>query len=457
MSIKFKIALLFTVLASLLLAASGLVIYLFSGKARADFFDTRLKNRAWTAANLASGVTGNNFSVLKKLDTASVASLYNKGIVILDADNKPLYSYADSKEDELEVPAAIIEKAKTDNEHFFTYKNRKAVAVYFSHGGENFISAVAAIDKDGESYLASLKKIILLSLAIAVVFSFLTGWFFAGRMVHPVKRIATELNLITSNNLSQRIYAGNAQDELNMLAATCNLLLDRLQESFIMQRRFISNASHELSTPLTAVSSQIEVALQKNRTAEEYHAVLESVYDDVHGLQQLTKSLLDIAKTGTGGSIELTEVRIDEVLLKVAADVQKLKESYNVVIDFGRFPENEQYLTLFGNEDLLYIAFRNIIENGCKYADDHKAAVQASFEQNSITISVTSVGDIISEADIHNVFQPFFRAESVWHKEGFGLGLTLTKRILALHKAGLEVKSAPEKGTVFTVYMVNNA
>lgn len=456
MSIKFKIALLFTFLASLLLAVSGLVIYLFSVKARTDFFDTRLKNRAWTAANIASGINDSNYAVLKKLDTASVASLYNKGITILGTHNEPVYSFADSKEDELHISGEIAEQTRIDNEHFFKYGGRRAVAVHFTSANRNFISAVAAKDKDGEDYLGSLKKIIFWSLAIAIVFSFLTGWFFAGRLVRPVKRIATEINLITSNNLSQRIQTGDAQDELHMLAGTCNLLLDRLQESFIMQRRFISNASHELSTPLTAVSSQIEVALQKTRTAEEYHAVLESVYDDVRGLQQLTKSLLDIAIAGTEGGIELAAVRLDEVLLKVAADVQKLKDSYSVTIDFGRFPDEEQYLTVFGNENLLYIALRNIIENGCKYADDNKATVQALFQKNKIIVSVSSIGDIISEADIQNVFQPFFRTESARRKEGFGLGLTLTKRILALHKAGLEVRSDPQSGTVFTVDMPNN-
>lgn len=457
MSIKYKIVLLFALLTSLLLAVSGTIIYLFSVKARADFFNTRLRNRALTAAHIAAGITDSNYTVLKKLDTASVASLYNKGIIIQDTSGNPVYRYADSKADELYLPVNIAEQIRTDNEIYFNYNGRKAIAVYVTNSDRGFVSAVAAHDQDGEDYLASLEKIVLWSLAVAAALSVISGWFFAQRIVRPVKRIVNELNLITSNNLSQRVQAGNPHDELGRLADTCNLLLDRLQESFIMQRRFISNASHELSTPLTAASSQIEVALQKTRTAEEYHTVLSSVNDDIRGLQQLTKSLLDIAKTGTSGGIELDNVRLDEVLLKVAADVQKLEDIYTVEIDFARFPDEEQYLTVFGNENLLYIAFRNIIENGCKYATDNKALVHATFLQATISVSVSSMGDIISEADIQNIFQPFFRTESARNRQGFGLGLTLTKRILALHKAALTVKSDPQTGTVFTVEIANRS
>jgi len=257
--------------------------------------------------------------------------------------------------------------------------------------------------------------------------------------------------MITSNNLSRRIRSGSTKDELHKLTQTCNLLLDRLQDSFVIQRRFISNASHELSTPLTSVSSQLDVALQKDRSAQEYKETIESIRDDVKDLQQLTQSLLDIAKTGSEGSIELMEVRIDEILMKVTADVQKLKDKYSITMEFETFPEDEKLLIVFGNANLLYIALKNIIENGCKYSENHSAEIKASFENGNILIKVKSKGDIISEADIQNIFQPFFRTESAKQKEGSGLGLTLTKRIISLHKGSIVVGSNASDGTVFTI------
>ncbi len=139
---------------------------------------------------------------------------------------------------------------------------------------------------------------------------------------------------ISSQNLSHRLEAGSGHDELHQLANTFNELLNRLQESFMIQRRFISNASHELSTPLTSISSQLEVTLHKDRDIEEYKQVMLSIREDVKQMQQLTKSLLEIAKTGSQGTIELVEVRIDEVMFKVMGDVQKISPDYKVELHF---------------------------------------------------------------------------------------------------------------------------
>lgn len=457
MSIKFKIALLFTILASLLLAASGLVIYLFTAQERTTYFNNRIKNKALSTANLATGITNNDYSLLKKYDTSAVTSLYNKGITIIGSADIPVYQYVDGQGDSIYLSDEQIEATKINETIFFDYKGRKAVALHIITPDQNFIVTVAARDRDGEIYLYSLKKIIIWAIAITMILTFCAGWFFARWLVRPIKHIVTELGLISSNNLSQRIQTGSSKDELALLANTCNLLLDRLQESFILQRRFISNASHELSTPLTSISSQLEVTLQNPRTEQEYQAVLLSVYEDIKDLQHLTKSLLDIAKAGTEGSIELSEVRIDEVLWKVAADVQKLKDTYHVTIDIAQLPDEEKYLTVFGNENLLYVALKNVIENGCKYAYHNNTTVQAVFEKKAIIIRVISQGDVISEADREQIFQPFFRTENARNKEGFGLGLTLAKRILALHKAPLAVTSNPQTGTVFTIEIGNTA
>jgi signal transduction histidine kinase len=289
----------------------------------------------------------------------------------------------------------------------------------------------------------------------AAILSFFTGLLFSVNLIRPIKKLTGEVNLISSNNLSQRIESGNAKDELNRLAQTFNGLMDRLQDSFATQRRFISNASHELSTPLTSISSQLEVALQRSRTEKEYQEVMQSVYEDIQELQQLTRSLLDIAKTGSQGSLDLADIRLDEVLFKVVSDVQKQNRNYKANLHFESFPEDEQLLTTFGNANLLFIAFKNIIENGCKYADNNQSAVSVEVDGPKIIVKVSNRGDIIAEADIRNIFQPFFRTDSAVKKPGFGLGLTLTRRIISLHKGSVTVQSDVEKGTVFTIQLYN--
>lgn len=451
MSIRYKIAILFAVLASLVLSAIALAVYWFSVKERSDSFKLRLKNRAVSTAQIAATVLDSNYSIISKLDASSVASFYNKSVAILSYRNQPLYQYADQKGNEISLTSQQVEEVKINDGYYFVKDKQTVVAVQYITKDQNFITVIGATDVDGELYLTDLRHLLFLATLFSTILSFLVGLLFARTLVRPIRRIITQVDLISSHNLSKRIEEGNSKDELYRLSQTFNDLLNRLQESFVIQRRFISNASHELSTPLTSVSSQLEVALQKERTTEEYKEVLKSIHEDVKDLHMLTRSLLDIAKAGTEGSIELDHVRLDEILLKAAADVQKLNSSYLVSINFETMPEDESALMVFGNSNLLYIVFKNVIENGCKYAAHHDCIVSVYFKKPMITIEVQSFGEQISEEELKFIFQPFFRSETVQHKEGFGLGLTLVKRILALHKASISAISNPEKGTIFTI------
>jgi len=454
MSIKYKIALLFSLLVTIILALVSISVFYFSVEERNESFKRRLKKRALYTANIYEDVTDSGFAVLRRMDATAV-TFYNKSVTITGLNDSYVYLYADSANETLYLTKEQIQKAKIDGEFYFTHKGRAAFAVHRISNNLNYIVAFAAVDNDAKEYVAQLRDILLLALFLAIVLSFLTGVIFARRLVRPIERITGEVNLISSQDLSKRVKIDNSKNELTKLAETFNDLLNRLQESFAIQRRFISNASHELSTPLTSISSQLEVSMQKNRTETEYKEVIASVYDDIRELQLITQSLLDIAKAGSQGSIELTEVRLDELLFKVVSDIQRQNKEYHALLNFEVFPEEEKLLTVFGNSNLLYTAIKNIIENGCKYADNYKSTISAEFNAAIITIKVSNQGNIISEADMQHIFQPFFRADSAQDKPGFGLGLTLAKNILSLHNGTVNVQSTVQTGTIFTVELPN--
>src|SRR5690606_24055391 len=224
-----------------------------------------------------------------------------------------------------------------------------------------------------------------------------------------------------------------------------------LQESFDSQRRFISNASHELSTPLTSISSQLQVTLQRNRNTGEYRQVMQSIQEDVVHMRQLTKSLLDMARAGSQGSIELNEIRVDELLFRVMAEMKKINPAYEVELNFSDFPDDESLFLVFGNGDLLYIAIKNIIENGCKYSTDHTARVDLDFKNGRAIIDVRSMGKVVSKDEMKDIFKPFYRSSNAVGTSGFGLGLALAKRIAGLHKGTLEVRSDNESDMDFII------
>lgn len=447
--------LLFTLLVTAIISLLDFSVYYYSKLERKIIFDKRLKARANNAIQLYALLGDSGLSLQRRIDTASTIVVPSRSVVIYSAGGTDrgaeIYRFDVKGSEPLQMRPDILQDAMTAGERYFTLGNRDVIALKSGIGGKNFIVMVSGYDEDGLERVDKLNRILLISLLAGVFLTALVSYIFTGQLLQPIAQIIREVKEISSYNLSHRIRAGSGQDELSQLANTFNELLERLQESFATQRRFISNASHELSTPLTSVSSQLEVTLQKERNVEEYKQVMISVSEDVQQMRQLTKSLLEIAKTGSHGTIELNEVRVDEVLLKVTADVKKLNSEYRVELNFGEFPEDEKDFVVFGNNELLYIAVRNLVENGCKYSPDRKSIVDLSFRDHKVFVEVLNNGDVIAADEIRQIFQPFYRGSQTRGQKGFGLGLALAQRIVGIHKGTLTVQSDTGAGTIFRV------
>jgi signal transduction histidine kinase len=428
----------------------SLSVYYFSSLERQEIFKKRLKGRANNNAQIFSYVNDNSKTFLDRINVSSLL-LPNRTVQIYNLTGQRIYNYETDSIVTRPVTKEIISSAIANGEYYYKDGKREALAVHYSLNGDGIVVVVTAYDADGWSQLRQLRHIFFISMLIGTFISLLAGHVFSKELLKPVAQMIREVNEISSHNLSNRLRTGDTQDELNQLSSTFNDLLDRLQEYFTAQRRFISNASHELSTPLTSISSQLEVTLQRDRTTDEYRQVMLSVQEDVVQMRQLTKSLLEIAKTGSEGSIELNDVRIDEVLFKVMGDIKKINASYNVELNYDDSAEVENNFLVFGNADLLYISIRNLVENGCKYSSDQTSRVSLSFANKSAIIDVRNIGEPIQKEDMEKIFQPFYRSADAAGTQGFGLGLALSQRIVALHKGRLYLKSSDATGTVFTI------
>jgi len=444
--------LLFTLLVTAIISLLTWSVYYFSSLERVQVFNKRLRARATYNSQLYSLMGDSAFNFMRRMDTTG-GLLPSRSVGIYTDDGKLLYKFDAPGSLPLNVTKDLLQETKEKGEKYFSLDQREAVALHRETRRRDFIIVVAGFDEDGRERVGTLNKILLFSLVVGVCLTALVSYLFTGQLLRPLTQIIREVKEISSYDLSQRLRAGAGQDELSQLANTFNELLERLQESFAIQRRFISNASHELSTPLTSVSSQVEVALQKERNIDEYKQILSSVREDVQQMRQLTKSLLEIAKTGSQGGIELNEVRVDEVLLKVTADVKRLSPEYKVELNFGDFPEDEKDCVVFGNSELLYIAIKNIVENGCKYSSNKTSVVDLSFSAHKLFVQVMNQGDVIAAEEIQQIFQPFYRGPGTGNTRGFGLGLALAQRIIALHKGFIRVRSDVDSGTNFTIEM----
>ncbi|MBS1563808.1 MAG: HAMP domain-containing protein, partial [Bacteroidetes bacterium] len=400
MNIRFKITVLFTLVVMALLSLLSFFIYYFSALERENAFKTRLAGRANNIVQLFQLFGDSSGTVLKRLDSTNSSLLPNKHIIVFDQHNKPVYENLTGTMPPVKTDSDFLASVRRDSDRYSHSKKIDIYARFYPAARHGLLIVYTAFDEDGWRRLSQLQKMLWLSLLVGVFITFWVGFIFSSQLVRPITRIIGEVNEISSHNLSHRIYEGDGQDELSRLANTFNDLLNRLQESFTIQRRFISNASHELSTPLTSISSQLQVTLQKERNAEEYQKVLHSIQEDVEQMSRLTRSLLEIAKTGYEGGIELNEVRIDEIMFKVVSDVKKLNTAYDVELEFGEFPDDEKRCLAYGNADLLYSALKNITENGCKYSTDKRSSVYLHFLNKQIYIEIRNRGDVIAEEEI---------------------------------------------------------
>jgi len=448
---RHKITLLFSLLVTAILLVVSLSVYYISALDRQEIFTKRLMSRANNNAQIFSYVNDTSWIFLDRINTSTLETLPQKSVEIYDLNGNVVYKYYSNGAVTPGVTSEVIDAAVTSGRHYYKSGRREALAVPYGEGDDRIVVVIAAYDADGWNQLGRLEQIFFFSLLIGTAISFVAGHLFSKQLLKPVAEMIREVNEISSHNLSTRLKTGKTQDELNQLASTFNDLLDRLQEYFTAQRRFISNASHELSTPLTSISSQLEVTLQRDRSTEEYRQVMQSVQEDVVQMRQLTKSLLEIAKTGSEGSIELNKIRIDEVLFKVMGDIKKTNPAYQVELSFSDSAEVEDSFLVFGNSDLLYIAVKNIVENGCKYSPDHTSRINLWFENGSTNIEVKSNGKPIRQEEVEKIFQPFYRSANATGTHGFGLGLALAQRIVGLHKGFITVQSEEGMETAFTV------
>ncbi len=165
--------------------------------------------------------------------------------------------------------------------------------------------------------------------------------------------------------------------------------------------------------------------------------------------------MLDLARlTHDSDTFTMAEVRLDEILWDARERVQAIDHAYKVEVAIKDMPEDESRLLVNGNPHLLKTAFQNIIENACKFSEDGRAEVVLSCKTNELLVEVVDRGPGIERKDIENVFQPFFRTDATSKVKGYGVGLSLSQRIISIHKGKIKIESNPGVGTRISVVLL---
>jgi len=450
LDIRTRLVFQFTLIVAAIIILLSISVYYFSASYRESSFYARLKDRAMTTGRLLIEVNEVDTTLLKIIDRNTINAFYDEKIVVYNHLNKEIYSSID--ENTISVSKELLDNIRAQKEIRYHLGNNEVIGFIYSDRYNPYILIASASDQHGLRKLSNLKTILITGFFFSMILSIFAGWFYAGRALKPMKDVVTQVDKITISNLDLRVQEGNGTDEIAQLAITFNRMLERLEGAFEMQRGFVSNASHELRTPLTAITGQIEVSLMKKRSEQEYEAILQSVLEDIKNLGRLSNNLLDLAKASSDISeIKLKELRVDELLWQAYAELKKHNPEYNIRIIFDQDIDDEKKLIIFGNEHLIRSALINVMDNACKFSGNKSADTFLAVEGNRVKLKFSDEGIGIDKNEQDQVFQPFYRASNARNISGHGLGLSLTKKIIEIHKGEISIKSVLTKGTVISI------
>lgn len=448
MKIRTKLTLTFFLVVIFILSIVTVSIHFFFANYRQNDFYRRLKNRAINTATLITEGEEEGAKLLRRIESRNPVNLPKLYIFVFNNNTEQLYST--ENDSNIAIDTSLLNRIKREEEVKYHCEGLEVIGFRFIDKSNQFIVVAAANDVYGYNALHSLRNILLAVFAVSVVLVSISGWFYAGRFLSPISKIIKDVENITEANLDLRLNEGNRSDEIDKLSQTFNSMLERLEESFVAQKNFISNASHELRTPIAVISAEIEAALVQTDGDDQNYEVLISVLENTKSLSKLSTQLLLLAQTSTKlPDQKFSSTRVDEILWDAKNDLEKANPDYNIIIDFD-LSLNEETFLIEADSSLIKIVFSNLMDNGCKYADDNQVIVTlAASMGNLLRIEFTNSGKGIEKEDLQRVFGPFFRGKNTKQIKGYGIGLPLAKRIMKLHSGSIGVESSPNSLTKF--------
>lgn len=270
--------------------------------------------------------------------------------------------------------------------------------------------------------------------------------------ISPLAALSETARKVDLGNLGrQRLFAPPDAPELAQLANTFNELLDRVEAAHASQFRFVANASHELRTPLTILRGEIDVALRRPRSPEEYAEVLQSSREEIERLSRLTENLLTLARADAGEALVRREaVDVSSVAREVCRKLTPLSEQRKVPLSC----DAPGPTVVSGDAVALAQIVFNLAENALRYTPPGESAtVRVVACDGEVMVEIEDHGSGISAEHLPHLFERFYRVDKARSREfgGAGLGLSIVKTLVEAHGGSVEVRSEVGRGSSFTV------
>ena len=393
---------------SAVLIVSLIIVYLMSDHARHNAFRHTLRSEAITKANLF---------LEHRVDAETMQHIYLNNtqfineveVAVYTPDFEMLYHDAAQHDIVKETQQMISEICQQGEMDLVVEAGYQAIGILYEG---KYVVTAAAHDGYGEANMEALRHTLFIILIVSVVLMLVIGYILATMTIRPIERALNS------------------------------------------QKMLVSNVSHELRTPLASIIGELDLAIQRQRTPEDYQQRIANALSDAHRMSGIIVGLLNMARAEYDKSqIKMEPIRIDELVMEVREQLLRANPAFHINIEYDDSlmrEESDECLLIQANHYLLALAFRNLIENNCKYSTDKTSSVTLFLDDGHPAISFVDHGIGMSSKDAASVCQPFFRAKT--HTvEGHGIGMALAQRIFTLHKGQLQVISKEGHGTTFWV------
>jgi len=443
-SIKLKIGLWYMGIMILLVFSSLAIVFYISENIIHSSVRTYLKD---VVIHRLDYLTIKNGEII--IDSNFDTMIQNVEIAIYDKDFKFLYGNSPngfemdnrkSKDDKIMI-------IRSNNQKWYVYNKKIELGNY----GKVWIRGV--MPNIGQS--SAIETVIQISFVILPFFLILSaigGYIITKNAFTPIekiRRIAEKIN--EGNDLSQRINLGKGDDELHTLANTFDIMFDRLQTSFENEIQFTSDVSHELRTPITVILTQAEYGKDSISSVEDAQKSFGIIEKEGQKMSKLVSQLLTLARMERGRQkLNIENINLSE-LLEMIIETQTLSaKTKNIKFVTKIIPE------IYANIDEMMImrVFTNLISNAISYGKQNgTVTVELFLQKNRIVSKISDDGIGILEDKLDKIWLRFYQVDPSKNGDNSGLGLSMVKKIIELHKGEIFVESELGEGTTFTIIL----
>ncbi|KOS62114.1 HAMP domain-containing histidine kinase [Lysinibacillus agricola] len=287
-------------------------------------------------------------------------------------------------------------------------------------------------------------------LLLVIVGGGILTYYVSGKVLKPLDTLNSQIKNRTVHNLSETMDIPPTNDEIAELTQSFNEMTDKLNDAFMMQSRFSASAAHELRTPLAVLKAKVDVFKKKHtHSTEEYIALISVFEKQTQRLSELVRSLLDMTNMNVG--FENETICLKDVLEDIVSELSHIANEKNVTLYLDCADA-----VVYGNIDLLYQAFYNLVENGIKYnIDGGKVMIKVKSDKKQIIVDIKDTGIGIPDEEKKNIFEPFYRVDKSRSREmgGSGLGLSIVQSIINKHNGKITVTDNKNGGTWFKIIL----